>query len=83
MAASPGTTGVDVTVSQAICEQSNVPQGAVKQGGEALCWVASVESVEYDVVDQYGLISAVPETLGCPKHSVSRTLRESRTPKLR
>jgi hypothetical protein len=51
MAASLGTTGVDATVSQAICEQSNVPQGAVKQGEEALCWVESVESVEYDVVD--------------------------------
>jgi hypothetical protein len=38
-------------IPEAICEQSNVPQGAVKQRGEALCRVASEESVEYDVVD--------------------------------
>jgi hypothetical protein len=63
MAASPGTTGVDVTVSQAICEQTSVLQSAVKQGGEALCRVASVKSVEYDVADPFHRFSGDLEAL--------------------
>jgi hypothetical protein len=59
-------------IPEAICEQSNVLKDAVKQGGEAICCVASAESIEYDLADPIPWFSdtlearCMPRTLNIP-----------------